>query len=334
MKKILFIVTVFVLAIIMVIPSGVLAETDTVTGQFVTAQNEPSVNVTLCNSDGTSPVTVMTPGMAYDVKVNVTDPDGKANLDTITLKVWYDADGGVPTSTEFDAITANATTAIIYTWTESTGLFVFTEESGSSWAENTTSSAPTSLPGDFEFKFTVGNVATETTGSANWQIAVKVVDDDPNTVFAYDTDTGTNDMNFYSGIAVASTTVDWGLVSAGMDFGDNTTSELNAGNITYIANGAYNKIVSTTATWSITGDTAELDENGVCSSPNQFALKADDTGTLASAVLVTTTGATIGSGTITSESGLTDATNGLWLKLASVFAGGTFSGNITYTISN
>ncbi len=330
MRKILSIVVVSVLTMVMLTPSGVLAATDTVSGQFLTSQNAPIVTVTLYNSDGSSEVTDMTPGTAYDVKVNVTDADGLANLNTVTLKVWYDADGGTPTSGEFDAITAgNATTAIIYTWTESSGSFAFTEESGSSWAEGS-SSAPSSLPGDFEFKFTVGKIATETTGSANWQIAAKVLDDDPNTTFAYDADTGTNDMNFYSEIVVASGSVDWGTVASGMDFIEGDPSEENVGSITYIANGTYNKKVSTTANWSTT---AILDEAGSCSNPNEFALKADDTGTLSSAVLVTTAGATIGSGTITGESGSTDATNGLWLKLASAFAGGSFSGTITYTIS-
>jgi hypothetical protein len=330
MRKILSIIIVSVFSVVTMLPSVVFAADDTVTGQFVTAQNVPAVTVTLYDSAGTSQVTTMTPGMAYTAKVNVADADGKANLNIVTLKVWYDSDGGTPTGTEFDAVAAgNAQSAIIYTWTESTGLFVFTEESGSTWAAGA-SVAPSSLPGDFEFKFAVGKVATETTGSANWQIAAKVMDDDPNTTFAYDTDTGTNDMNFYSEIAVAGTTANWGSVSPGMAFAEGPPSELNVGNITYIANGTYNKKVSTGSTWSTT---ATLDSTGSTANANEFSLKADDTGTLTSAVYVTTTGATIGSGSLTGESGLTDATNGLWLKLASTFSGGTFSGTITYTIS-
>jgi hypothetical protein len=332
MRKILSIMVVAVVSIVTMLPSVAFATDDTVTGQFATAQNVPLVTVTLYDTAGTVPVTSMTPGVAYTAKVNVIDPDGLANLNTVTLKVWYDSDGGNPNGGEFNAVTAgNATSAIIYTWTESTGVFAFTEETGSTWASGA-SVAPSSLPGDFEFKFTVGKVATETTGSANWQIAAKVLDDDtiPNNIFSFDTDTLTNDVNFYSEINVVGTTASWGSVIPGMAFAEGAPSELNTGNIVYIANGTYNKTVKTGATWSTT---ATLDPAGNTASPNQFSLKADDTGTLTSAVFVTTTGTIIGSGTNTGESGLTDATNGLWLKLASTFAGGTFSGTITYTIS-
>jgi hypothetical protein len=328
-KRILSIVGVLVLLAVLVAPMGVWAATDTISGSFQTSNNAPSATVTVYATDGTTNVTSMTPGTAYDVKVNVTDVDGLSNLNTITLKLWYDANGGTPIRSEFNAITAgNAQTAIIITWTDS-GTFVLTEESGSSW-ELGTGVVPGSLPGDFEFEFTVGKVAKATTVSDCWQIAALVVDDSAGESFACDTETNT--MNWYGEIAVAGTTVNWGTVSAGMAFAEGDSSEENVGNITYISNGSYNKKVSTTATWSTT---ATLDATGACSSANQFALKADDSGTLpADSNLVTTGGVTIGTGTITGEAGSTDATNGLWLKLAAIFAGGTFTGTITYTISN
>jgi hypothetical protein len=328
MRKILSIMVVAVVSIVTMLPSVVLAADDTVTGQFVTAQNIPTVTVKLYNAAGSAEVTSMTPATAYTVRVNVTDADGLADLNTITLKLWYDADGGAPTESEFNTAVAHVQNGLIITWTQG-GTFVLTGPTSTTWALGS-SSAPSSLPGDFDFKFTVGKVATETTGSANWQIEAEVLDDTPNATFAYDADTGTNDMNWYGEIAVTGATASWGTLAAGQDFAEGDPDEENVGNITYITNGVYNKKVSTASTWSTT---ATLDEDGASLAANSFSLKADDSGTLTSAVFVTVAGATIGSGTITAELGASDATNGLWIKLASAFSGGTFSGTITYTIS-
>lgn len=316
------------LTMILALMPGV-AFADDVNGSFQTASNTPQATVTLYNAAGTIEVTSMTPLTAYTVKVNVIDADGLDNLTNIVLKLWYDAGGGTPTEGEFDSAAGHVQTGLVITWTQG-GSFVLTAPTSTTWALGTCG-APSSLPGDFEFKFTVGKVATATTVSANWQVAAKVLDDDAETVFAYDASTGDNDMNWYGEITVETTGVDWGLVSAGMDFGEGGSSEETVSNVKYISNGSFNKKVSTVSTWSTT---ATLDEDGSCTSANEFALKADDTGTLSSAFLVTTTGTTIGNGLQTDESGSTDAENGLWLKLASTFAGGTFSGTITYTISS
>jgi hypothetical protein len=298
-------------------------------GSFGTLSNTPAVTVTLYNAAGGAEVTSMTPYTAYTVKVNVTDADGKTNLNTVTLKLWYDLSGGTPLDTEFDAAAANVQTGLIITWTQSNDTFTLTGPTSTTWALGSCSS-PTSLPGDFAFKFTVGKVATETTSSANWQIAARVLDRDtsPNNIFAYDSDTGTNDMNSYREINVTfSGTKSWGILPAGQAFAEGDPDEENVGNITYISNGAYSKKVST-GSWGI----ATLDEDGASLAANSFSLKADDDDTLTDAVFVTGAGATTGTGTITDESGSSDANNGLWLQLASTFAGGTFTGTITYTI--
>ncbi len=312
-SRMLAIASVLAILGVMVGPGVALAAgTDTVAGSFTTNANIPAVTVNLYDAVGSGEVASMTPGTAYTVKVNVNDPDGKANLNTITLKAWYDSDGGSPSSGEFESAAADVQAGLIVTWTDG-GTFVLTGPGSSTWALGSCV-APGTLPGDFEFKFTVGKVATETTGSANWQIAAKVLDEDttPNNIFAFDSHTTDNDMNWYGEVAVSGASVNWGSLAAGQDFAEGDPDEENVGSITYVSNGAFNKVVSTTATWSTT---ATLDEDGVTLAANNFSLRADDDDTLADAAYVTTTGGTIGSGTQTLESPAADANNGLWIKL-------------------
>jgi hypothetical protein len=304
----------------------------------VSSNNVPTIDyVKLYDTGGTpAEVSAMTPQVEYDARVKVTDADGLADLTTIVVKVWYDADGGTPTSGEFSAISAgDAQTAIIMTWTEG-GTFVLTEESGSTWALGT-GVAPVDLTGYFQFKFIVGKVATETTDSANWQIAAKVTDDSSQTAFAYDTDTETNDMNWYGEITVPTATVNWGTVNPGMAFGEGAPSEKALGvTVKYISNGAYDEKVKSGTTWAgAPSGTATLATDGTPEAAQEFALKADDTGTLASAVVVDATGVAIDeSGTQTAEAGDSAADNALWLKLASTFSKATYSGTITYIIAH
>ena len=71
-------------------------------------------------------------------------------------------------------------------------------------------------------------------------------------------------------------------------------------------------------------------------SANQFSLKADDTATLGSAMLVNVSPSytTIdNTGTLTGESGDNITTNTLWLKLGTPFAIATYSGTIYWQIA-
>lgn len=121
----------------------------------------PTVNsVTLTN-------TSMNPQMEYTVTVNVSHAGGKAGLDTLVLKVYYDSDGGTPTDVEAEAQTADTQNCAIITWTQSSDSFAIQPALSTTWSLGTCSS-PTSLPGDFTFVFTPGKVASETTGSAVW----------------------------------------------------------------------------------------------------------------------------------------------------------------------
>ena len=336
-KKLLALIGTLVIVGAMLVPAAIFAADDTVTGTF-SNNNVPSIDyVQLWDTGGTpAEATSMTPQVEYDARVKVTDADEKTDLTTIVVKIWYDSNGGTPTEAEFNAISAgDAQTAIIITWTEG-ATFVLTEEAGSSWALGT-GVAPADLTGYFQFKFTVGKVATECDGTtAKWQIAAKVTDDssESNTWGATSYDTQGSAIVWYGEITVTASSVDWGTVNPGMAFAEGGSSEELIGNINYISNGDYDEKVKSSTPWSTT---ATLDATGACTNANEFALRADDTGTYAEGTcpLVDTTGVAIDTtGILTEEAGDTVTTNSLWLKLASTFTKATYSGTITYTIAN
>ena len=285
----------------------------------------------------TLPETSMTPQTQYSVTVVVSHANKLSELSTVVLKVWYDSDGGIPPEGEYDAATANTQTCAIITYTVSTGTFAIQPSASTTWVLGTceafTAGEKAAPTGDCIFRFNPGKVATETTGSANWQVAAKATAS-TTTGFSYDTTPGAA-MNWYGEISLPSpSSVNWGEVDPGTDFGDSTKQGVIS--ITYIANGNYDQKVRSTATWTGTpSGTATLDATGNCANPDQFALKADDTPTLGTAVLVNTSGVSIdNTGTQTSESGNTEANNYLWLKLAEVFSKAIYNGTITYTIEN
>ena len=298
--------------------------------QDAISNNPPSMTyVKLYNSGGSAEVTAMTPQTAYDVKVKVADTDGKADLTTIVVKIWYDANGGTPTEGEFTAAAANTQTCAIITWTESGGTFAIQPAASTTWALGSCI-APADLTGEFQFKFTVGKVATETTGSANWQIAAKVTDDSSQTAFGYDGDTATNGMNWYGEITVGNSTVNWGTVALGSDFSANSKTGIS---VTYICNGNYTQQAKSSSLWSGGGNSVTLNPAG---SPGngEFSLKADDTAVLGSAALVTTGYVPIDTGTQTGEGGNPESAYTVWLKLgASGMPAVQYSGTIYYGIA-
>ena len=298
--------------------------------QDAISNNPPSMTyVKLYNSGGSAEVTAMTPQMAYDVKVKVADADGLADLTTIVVKLWYDADGGTPTEGEFTAAAANTQTCAIITWTESGGTFAIQPAASTTWALGSCI-APADLTGEFEFKFTVGKVATETV-TGNWQIAAKVTDDSSQTAFGYDTDTATNDMNWYGEIAVTTTAVDFSSVALGSDFSANKQTGIS---VTYRCNGSYSQQVKSSTPWSGDGKAVTLNTAGTPGS-GEFSLKAYSSDTYGSAVPVNSTGyVTIGTGTQTGESGTTVSANTLWLKLgAAGIPAVSYNGTIYYGIT-
>jgi hypothetical protein len=337
MKKLFMPVVVVVTLVAMLVPAAVFAaETGTATGTF-SNNNVPSITyVKLYDTGGTpAEVSAMTPQTAYAAWVLVTDADLKADLTTIVVKIYYDSTTEGTTEAEYDGKSAATQTCAIITWTESSGVFALTAMAGTTWALGTCVE-PTTLADPFKFLFTVGKVATEATGGAadDWQIAAKVTDDSAQTAWAADSNGST--MNWYGEISGVSGTVSWGLVNPGMDFAEGDPSEEALGvTIKYISNGAFDEKVKSGDWAGVPSGTATLATDGIPDAANEFALKADDTGTLTSAVVVDATGVAIDdTGALTEEAGHDAAANALWLKLNATFTKAVYTGTITYIIAD
>jgi hypothetical protein len=311
--------------------------TGSISGTF-SINAPPSVNtVTLTSSS-------MTPQNSYTVTVNVSDPDSIDDVTQLVLKLWHDTDNTTISESEFNTATADAQEAAVFTWTKngSSASAPVLTPSGTTWSldsytvpSNTPHFSGTSF--QWSFTFTVGKVATETTGSDSWQIGAVATDSASSTDFNYDaTDASMNWYGEISGLGAVS--VDWGTIIAGIDFDDAGAQQSVPATINYVANGAYDEKVKSSGTWAGSSYTAHLDSSGTTNKPfvdNEFAIKANNTATLGSAVLINTTGVAIDtSGLQTTESGDSAGANTLWIKLDSTFDPDTYSGTITYIIAN
>lgn len=332
MRRIFVTVLVLVLLSFSTLPVSAATE-GTVTGVF-------STNVPPTITSVTFAPTSMTPQASQTITVPISDADNISDLNTVVFKLWLDNDGGAPIEGEFTAASASAANCAVITWTHTGGTTSTTVITPltTTWTLGTCT-VPTTNPNfngtsfTFVFVLTVGKVATETSGSALWQIAVKATDDVNQTAWAYDAEGAS--MNWYGEISIPATTVTWAGLPPGTDFTAPAAQKTLGNTVTYIANGAYDEKVRATASWAGATYTATLDATGACSASQQFALKADDTATYASSVLVDATGVTIDDvGAQTTESGDAAANNNLWIKLSSTFNKDTYSGSIVYIVAN
>jgi hypothetical protein len=269
----------------------------------------------------------MTPQQEWTViTVPVTDVNTIADVKEVKVTVFYDSAGTHPAAPG----SANVQTCAILTWTRSTGTWTIDQGTGTTWAINSggcTKPADSASTGDWVFSFKVGKVATETIGSADWDIYALATD----TALA----TGNNRlngvaMNWYGEITVNTANINWGNVALGSDFSANSKTDIL---VTYICNGNYSEQVKSSSPWSNGGNSVTLNAAG---SPGngEFSLKADDTAVLSSAALVTTSYVTIDTGTQTNESGNIETSNSLWLKLGALgIPAVQYSGTIYYGIA-
>jgi len=302
------------------------AGTAEVTGSFEVGA-PPAVTVDLAPSS-------ISPLVEDQATVGVTMAAGTGNLnnlDKLELKLYYDT---TPSAVNWDEATqVDTQTCAIITWRKATGSFSIAPSASTTW-ELGTCTAPSDLSqttGEFVFGFIPGKVAHEADGNTEvWQLIARA-ESSFGVGFGEDAD-GTA-MDWYGEIILPAATVDWGVVKAGMGFAEGPPSEKPLGApVTYISNGGYNQNVKSSATWTGAG-TATLDPDGFCDTAGEFALRADDTGILASGQLVDATGVTIATDTITFEGGNVKSSYALWLRLASVFTQDTYSGTITYMVS-
>lgn len=327
-----------VISLVVSMSAGVaLADTGgTATGSFGCGNSAPTVSaVVLVDLEGAG-VTTMTPQVEYNIKVTVGDANTLDDLNTVKVWIYYDADGTFNSSDKVDP--GNTQTGAVLTWTNADPdtWTIDPTGGGTTWAlveVNCSSPTLTGSSGDFEFHFKPGKVATESVGDAEWHIYAEAYD---GTATANANQEG-REMAWYGEITVTTETVNWGSVTAGTDFAEGDPSEEGSISVTYLANGAYDEKIAAAETWTgAPSGTATLIPGG-SPSANQFSLKADDTGTLSSAVLVNiepTYTAIDETGTITSESGDTVDTNAIWLKLGSPFTSATYSGTIYYQIAD
>jgi hypothetical protein len=265
--------------------------------------------------------------------VTVTDNNTLADLSTVKVTIFYDADGtyapgDVPSS-------GNTTTAAILTCTVGdTPSWAIDPSDSTTWTIETDSCVQPTLTnntGDFWFHFKPGKVATETADSDKWHIHAEADDGGGSPGTGYQDN---RTMNWYGEVVGNTVNINWGSVNPGSDFSESTKQ--TGISITYIANGAYDVQVAASGSW--TGNpsgTAVLDAYGTPSG-NEFSLKTDDTITFDNAVLLAASPSytTIDdTGLQTSESGDKVTTNTVWLKLGTPFTVSTFSGTIYYRIA-
>ncbi len=300
-------------------------------GSFTVGNVPPSVQAVELYTypNLTDAVTAMTPQVEYYLKVSIHDGNGVNNIANVTAKVYFDSAGNNPDESGFT--TGNTQTFANLTW--NTSGWSIDAGAGTSWAINSSAcdKPTTGTTGDWKFAFKPGKVATEST-VGDWDIHGRGTDNasDTDGMYCYN-----KTMNWYGEINLTTTTIGFGTVSPGSDFNatGNNQTDISA---TYIANGDYDEKVAASSLW--TGPpNATLNVTEGTLGANEFALKADNTTTLANAVLVAAspTYATIdNTGTQTTESGDTVNTNTQWIKLAASFTEATYNGTLYYQIVN
>lgn len=344
LKTLLSIAAALMLLVALVVPVAFADEDDTVPGSFAAANVAPTItSVEVIAAGGGGPaLTGMTPGTSYRAKIVANDANTVNDIDQVRVVIKFDSGDSDPGGDPGE--TGDTQTQACLKWVKSGDVWSISPTGGSpatTWSLTAGScvkpSDMTQTSGTWEFYFTVGKVATEGLGGSGqngWDLFGEVNDEGTPVEMWDDRDLA---MDWYGEIAVSTTDVDWGSVSPGMDFAEGDPSEEADISITYLANGAYDEKVAASGSWTgAPSGTATLSSGG---SPgtNEFSLKADDTGTLTSAVLVdaSPTYTTIDdTGTQTDDDGEDVTSNSLWLKLGTPFTDATYSGTIYYQIAD
>ena len=289
------------------------------------------VSVELWTTGGSpSTTSIMTPQVEYNAKVYVEHDNTLNDLTTVTVRIFYDSDGTYVTGDESGS--ADTQSRAILTWTKGGSPWSIDPSASTTWELVSGSCVEPSLgeiSGIFEFHFKPGKVATETITPAKWHLYAEA---DDGTATYNDTDNN-KDMNWYGEITVNAANITWGPIAPSTDFGDSTKQ--TSISVTYIANGAYNEKIAASSSWTSASGDATLDVGGNPGA-NEFSLKADDTATLESAVLVAAepTYATIDdTGMQTTDDGDMVTNNTLWLKLGTPLNEDIYSGTIYYRIA-
>jgi len=315
-------VVLLMVAFLMLATPAVLADegTDTTTGKFAIRDTAPQ-GIEIGAPDTLTPQTDAT------ITVGVVDVDTLADVDKVTVVLYYQANNG----TAKPATSGNPQTAAIMTWQRNGTAWTLDQGGGLTWVLNQSACVKPDdslTSGVWEFSFKPGTAATQTDerNNAAWRIYVEVTSGGTTISKTYD---NRIEMNWYGEISVNTDAVDWGTVNAGSGFAADVNKVTNV-SVTYISNGAYISQIMAANTWS----GATLAADGETDQANEFALMANASDRYNGAQLVNENPAAIGSGTQTAETGTAVTANTLWLKVADSFGKGLYQGTITYLITS
>jgi len=333
MKLIKLIGILMSLAVFFSLAPAAWAAEDTVSGSFTPTNVLPTVSALEIYSDVglTSVANSLTPQVYYFIKVTAGDGNTIDDIDQIDVQLFYDpadADPAAPGVPD----TQNCS---IFTWDKDGGGSEWTVDAGTptTWTiltANCTKPAVMTVGSDYwVFVITVGKVATESAGAANWDSYAESIDGSG----SGDLYTRDKEVLWYGEISTGDT-ANFGGVDNGSGFADNT-NEVSDISVTYISNGDYDQQIKSDATWDGASFTADFDDTGVCAVAQEFSLMAYISDTFGSAVQVDLVGVSIDdTGILTDEDGNDVTTNTLWLRIALVFSNDTYSGNIIYIIAD
>jgi PKD repeat protein len=263
------------------------------------------------------PVTSIDPQTTYYARVSITSGNNLSHLQTVKVTLFYDSTGGDPVA----PTTPDTHTCAILTCTVGTPPTWTIEPNNTppnpltTWEIITDECIQPNLnttSGDWIFAFAPSKVATESIAPADWDAQGKATNNNNQSGELYRRDKA---MNWYGEITVPAS-VDWGEVPLGLTF-ETVPENPETASIKYISNGNYFEDISSSDTWTGSGESVTLDATGGNPPPaGMFALMADNTANLGSAIVVTTLYRHINaSGIITGEDGVTVDANSLWLSL-------------------
>lgn len=266
----------------------------------------------------------------YDIRVTVSDANSMADIDHVTLDLYYDAAGNSDPSTR--PTTGNSQSCILLEWSTVTG-WTIDPESDTTWVLGNCSTPPSgSIIGTYHFVVKVGKVAhnTKLTVGDKWHIYAEV----------YDT-AGLNDnfykqtiyMNWYGEILNVTDTIHWDNVQPSSV--NNSLAEPMQ--VTYIANGNWNMSVSGKSPW-VNGANSSTLVTSDAPGATQFSLRFSYNNSLANSVHIPVYNAYVvfySAGVITPDViGVLMSSNNCFLSIGSGLVAGIYSGEIYGKIEN
>jgi len=370
MKRLLVLVMIFVMMLVVSVPSVSLAYGQ-VTGR-INASERPEITSIVIKSvedyeDDTSygsgaEVTTLTPNMYYDIVVGMNELGTFDNLAKLDVKLWYDSTGSGSAKTNFDLVpnvladgntVAQSSIAIQLSYDDENGDAVVTLDNtaDNTWdLYGTDQPAVTATSGTFVFRIKTGKVATETAAedTPRWQVAALVED----IYMVADYKAGeASTMNWYGETIVPdSHTVRWEDVEGGFNYTQPAAAEkvftgVDDNVITFISNGDYSENVKVSTLWSRsygTSTATSVTRFNALTQDNSFAIKFDKVDGYSAGTAITiddTSGSVVtmteDTGTITTELGLSRSDYYMYLATSNTFPeSSAYDGTIVFGIAN